>query len=156
MASCFQLEIPWQELDSSEIKGGEPVSVTLDVVYLGKEKGLLFTGRISGILSPSCHRCLEEFPLPLEGEFTEEIQLDAEGVKVAQEDVDTACAQDSIDLSQLAREHVLLNLPVKFLCSQECPGICPVCGQDLAENKCGCEQDKIDPRLEKLKELLND
>jgi uncharacterized protein len=45
---------------------------------------------------------------------------------------------------------------MKPLCSEDCKGICPQCGQDLNEGECDCEIETVDPRLAKLKEFYND
>jgi hypothetical protein len=62
---------------------------------------------------------------------------------------------DELDLSQLAREQILLNLPEQVLCREDCKGICPTCGKDLNEGDCKCGEDEIDPRWAALKDLRN-
>ena len=59
------------------------------------------------------------------------------------------------DLEGLATEDVLLYLPSKFLCREDCKGICPTCGKDLNDGPCGCKKE-IDPRLAALTQLLED
>lgn len=58
------------------------------------------------------------------------------------------------DLDELVTEDIFLDLPAKFLCSEDCKGICFRCGKDLNEGSCSCEKE-IDPRLEALKQLLD-
>ncbi|MBQ3561654.1 MAG: DUF177 domain-containing protein, partial [Oscillospiraceae bacterium] len=48
-----------------------------------------------------------------------------------------------------------LEVPFQLLCREDCKGLCPVCGSDLNEKTCNCNQKQIDPRLEKLKMLLD-
>lgn len=59
-----------------------------------------------------------------------------------------------LDLDELLREDILLELPSKYLCSEDCKGLCPKCGKNLNEGDCGCDHREIDPRLEILKSLL--
>jgi len=59
-----------------------------------------------------------------------------------------------IDLSPLVREYMLLDIPIKPLCSTDCKGLCPVCGENLNETQCGHTTESIDPRLAVLKSLL--
>jgi len=59
-----------------------------------------------------------------------------------------------LDLDELLREDILLDLPSKYLCSPDCRGLCPKCGKNLNEGDCGCDRREIDPRLEVLKSLL--
>jgi uncharacterized protein len=61
---------------------------------------------------------------------------------------------DIIDLTQSLCEHIILEIPSKFLCSEDCKGLCPKCGCNFNTDICGCEIKEIDLRLEKLKVLL--
>lgn len=130
----------------------EPVRVEVEAVYLGQERGILVEGHFESPARSRCHRCLQEFDLQLSGDFLEEVELAGEGACL--EDRDTACLGETIDLAVLAGEHLLLSLPLKFLCREDCRGICPQCGKDLTESACNCRGEVLDPRLEKLKELL--
>jgi uncharacterized protein len=58
-----------------------------------------------------------------------------------------------IDLDQLVREQVLLAKPAQILCSEDCRGLCPVCGADRNTSFCECEAQQVDSRWEKLKDL---
>jgi uncharacterized protein len=63
---------------------------------------------------------------------------------------------DHLDLVPLARDAILLNLPLAPLCREDCVGLCPICGADLADGDCGCEEDSGDPRwaaLDALRDL---
>ena len=56
-----------------------------------------------------------------------------------------------VDVSGLAREATVLALPSQVVCAQECPGLCPVCGNDLKAGACGCPQDGSDERWSALR-----
>ena len=58
------------------------------------------------------------------------------------------------DLDPLVTEDIFLSLPSKFLCKEDCKGVCPRCGKDLNMDSCSCEKE-IDPRLAALKQLLD-
>ena len=60
----------------------------------------------------------------------------------------------SFDLDELVREDILLSLPTKILCREDCKGICPYCGANLNEKQCDCKK-PADPRLEALKKFLD-
>lgn len=62
---------------------------------------------------------------------------------------------DTLDVSELLRADILLELPSKFLCKPECKGLCDVCGQNLNEGTCHCHDHDVDPRLEVLRQLMN-
>lgn len=60
-----------------------------------------------------------------------------------------------LDLDELIRSDILLELPTKFLCREDCKGLCPDCGKNLNEGACNCQTHQIDPRLEVLKKLID-
>lgn len=67
------------------------------------------------------------------------------------EDDDFLLVADGIvELTELATNDIILELPGKFLCSEDCKGLCPVCGQDLNHGGCDCETKTIDPRFAAL------
>ena len=82
------------------------------------------------------------------GGITDQGKSEEEGYFFA----DSACAHFEID--GLVREAVLLSLPLKPLCSEGCPGLCPICGVDLNKSHCECKRENTDPRWDQLKSLL--
>ena len=58
------------------------------------------------------------------------------------------------NVDELVCEDIFLDLPAKFLCREDCLGVCPDCGKDLNEGPCGCKKPS-DPRLDALKQLLD-
>lgn len=61
-----------------------------------------------------------------------------------------------LDVDEFVYSEVILDLPSKHLCNDNCKGICFKCGKNLNEGECGCEIREVDPRLAKLMELLDD
>ena len=51
---------------------------------------------------------------------------------------------------------IILNYPQKYLCKDDCKGLCPECGKNLNEGDCGCNKTQVDSRLEILKQLMED
>ena len=150
----FDFFMPLGQEGESGLLAAEPVKVEGEAVYLGPERGILIEGQYAVLARSHCHRCLKEFDLPLSGDFREEVELADSETCLSEED--TACRREMLDLKVLAREHLLLSLPLKFLCREDCRGICPGCGRELYEADCECRGELLDPRLEKLKELLPD
>ena len=73
---------------------------------------------------------------------------------VGEEDLDTAFYRDGvIDLRELVREQLYLQLPMKPLCQPECRGLCPSCGANRNVVACTCAQRPPDPRLAALRDL---
>ncbi len=61
-----------------------------------------------------------------------------------------------LDVDEFVYSEVILDLPSKHLCDENCKGICLKCGKNLNEGECGCSTKEVDPRLAKLMELLDD
>ena len=62
--------------------------------------------------------------------------------------------EDSKTLDEVVVTDLLLALPTKHLCREDCRGLCPHCGKNLNEGECGCRPD-VDPRLAVLEQLLD-
>jgi uncharacterized protein len=60
-------------------------------------------------------------------------------------------AGETIDVTEVVRQHVVLALPIAPRCREECRGLCPRCGTDLNNGPCGCAVDEVDPRLDVLR-----
>ena len=62
----------------------------------------------------------------------------------------------TLELDEVVISDILLSYPQKYLCSEECKGLCQHCGKNLNTGDCGCNQKVVDPRLEILKQLMDD
>ena len=62
-------------------------------------------------------------------------------------------AAGDVDLVQVAREQIYLNLPLKSVCRDDCKGLCATCGANRNRIECACSGDQPDPRLAPLLEL---
>jgi uncharacterized protein len=146
------------DLEDESARIAEPVKVE------GKlRKGIAqvdVNGRISGgAIEMECQRCLTPTKIPLDFPFsatfvTEENYTDAKEAELRGADLDVSVYEDErIDLGELAREQILLNLPTQALCREDCKGLCPKCGANLNETACDCASVEIDPRWRGLSEL---
>ncbi len=61
-----------------------------------------------------------------------------------------------LNLSELVENDVLLGLPTKLLCKEDCKGLCQTCGKDLNEGPCSCEKEVVNPQFAALKKLFNE
>lgn len=118
-------------------------------------------GRVSARAEVDCGRCLKSVDVPVEVEFDVRYvpASDYEQVETAElqeEDLSfSVFEEEAIDLDELVREQVLLALPTRALCSEECKGLCPACGADRNRQPCDCETKETDPRWGALKDLVN-
>lgn len=62
---------------------------------------------------------------------------------------------NSLELDSVFEDSIILNLPMRQVCSENCKGFCAGCGADLNESVCSCKEEYINPQMEMLKKLLN-
>ena len=114
---------------------------------------------ISADLEIECTRCLQAIEQKLEFVFeaafvTKEHYTTAKEAEIGAKDLDVSIVEDDkIDLSELVREQILLNLPEQVFCREECKGLCEKCGANLNLIDCNCREKEIDPRWSALKNL---
>lgn len=73
------------------------------------------------------------------------------------EDDEIAVIPDmQLDLEDFCYADIVMSLPTKFLCKEDCRGLCPTCGQNLNLGSCNCSSKEIDPRLAALADLLKE
>ena len=99
-----------------------------------------------------CDRCGTPFEKRLAPHFSATLQADAE-------DSDSENVfpldGDGVDVSDVAETCFILDLDQKFLCRDDCKGLCPTCGKNLNDGPCDCKKE-IDPRMAALGQLLED
>ena len=61
-----------------------------------------------------------------------------------------------LDMDEELLELLELEFPTKFLCREDCKGLCPKCGKNLNDGPCGCPEKEIDPRMLPLQKLLEE
>ncbi len=109
-------------------------------------------GTITGEYSAPCGRCLA----PVARTFSTQIDLSVV-TSPTESDEDIILAEgQKIDLGSFVTETVLLNLPLRLLCREDCKGLCPKCGKDLNLGECKCDHKEIDPRLAGLADFFKD
>lgn len=105
----------------------------------------------------TCDRCLSEdnvnVELPMDIYYREHAGRGGEE-DVAEMYRELDPKQESIVLDEDVRTNLLVNLPLKNLCHEDCRGLCPTCGADLNAEECHCDGARFDPRWEKLAGLL--
>lgn len=124
-----------------------PLDVQMDIINTGKS--LFVNGKANAGVSVNCSRCLKEFIYNIEFEFEDE-WIPAEFSSSDQEETALIFEKDEFSIDERILEHLLLQLPMRFICSPDCKGLCVKCGVDRNNNKCDCTNEDIDPRLEIL------
>ena len=125
-----------------------------------KREQIRLQGMINASVEVACDRCAAPVIVPLNTNFdvtylpVEALTVDAEATELQEDDLNFAAYEgDSIDIDELAREQILLALPARQLCREDCQGLCPACGADLNTRTCQCEQQEVDPRWAALAAL---
>ena len=128
----------------------DDAEVAVDTVLEWVSDGLLASGTASAPWVGECRRCLREVHGEVAVEFRELFE------ESPREGESYQLRLDAIDLTPLARESILLELPLAPLCGPDCRGLCPVCGTDLNSGSCACAEVTGDPRWAALDVLKGD
>jgi uncharacterized protein len=136
----------------------EPLQV--HVVYSRAQLDLFFDGEVRGRARATCGRCVESFPLDVAQEFnlvlTPATPLTGE-IELAPGDLTQSFYEGTeIDLTPLMYEQIMLALPTRPLCGEECRGLCPQCGTNRNTGQCACVLEAGDPRWSALRNLKID
>jgi len=142
------------DFSAEEINGVFPFTTPVELrgEIINTSGIVTVSARIIFSLETICDRCAEDakldFDIPMEHELVSSLNNEETDEYILVEDM-------KLDIEQLTLEDIFLALPVRFLCSEDCRGICCKCGANLNEGPCGCKKD-IDPRLEALLGLLDE
>jgi uncharacterized protein len=165
----FQEDFP--ELDiGPDIRQKTPIRTTGHAELIREQHGhkkqiedIRVVGEFSTRLELSCARCLDPITRDIGKSFDllyrpQGSDAGNEELSVTQADADIGYYKEGgLLLEDLLREQILLAVPLKAVCSEECRGLCPQCGRNLNAESCGCVDSHSDPRwaeLEKIKGKL--
>ena len=146
----FEFQMDFSDL---EFNGEKPIPQPVRVEGRVKNvaDALVLEGEAVTTLSLRCDRCWE--PFEEEKVFSLDTLLATE---VENETSDIVLLDGyEVDLGELVREAVVLDMDTKHLCSENCEGLCPGCGVNLNHEECRCKPE-VDPRLASLAKLLED
>jgi uncharacterized protein len=137
-------------LDEEHVRLTAPPQVRGRIRRSGSEVRL--KGHLSARAEVDCDRCLTTVAVPVEtgfdvGYITTEDYTASEAAELQEEDLSLSVFDgETIDVDELVREQLLLALPSRALCGDECKGLCPTCGANRNANPCDCQDREIDPR----------
>lgn len=122
-------------------------------------KDIRLRGRLSVGLELQCARCLEPVRQDVNRQF--ELLYRPLGADAGRDELSVTDAEaeigyyrgEGILLEDVLREQVLLALPLKTICQENCKGLCPQCGKNLNQEQCSCTVPAEDPRWEALKDI---
>lgn len=134
-----------------------PVEYSLRVQRSGK--AIRVMGHVHGEVELTCARCLESFRYSLESDVN--VELVSKGLaptvpelELSREELDVFYYEkDEIDVGDIVGEEVILNLPMRALCKEDCLGLCEICGGNRNKGECTCER-RTDTRLGELLKIF--
>jgi uncharacterized protein len=139
-------------LPKEEVSNSSPFELEVEITK--KAVGYQFKGRISGEVELTCSRCLKKYKQKIENEFEYKMLPTSEigGGEIKGSDLDVKFSDESVvDLAEVTEEQILLNLPVKPLCSKECKGV-----SYTEEDKDKEVEESWKSKLKELKNKLKD
>ncbi len=135
----------------------EPASVIGKIRLSGNQ--VFVSGHVETRAQVECDRCLQPVAIPVNADFTLEYisGSDYESSETAElteaEMTVSVFDGEALDVDEIVKEQVLLAVPTRMLCREDCKGICPECGADRNTGECDCVTNDIDPRWAALKDL---
>jgi uncharacterized protein len=122
-------------------------------------KDIRLNGSLDASFELACARCLEPVVHPVVRSF--DLLYRPLGADAGREELSVTSAEAEISyyegegllLEDALREQVLLALPLKAICREDCKGLCPHCGKNLNIEQCSCAEPMEDPRWSALKEI---
>lgn len=135
----------------------EPVKVTARIK--DNHGYLTLTADAVAAYETACDRCLA--PISTGVSFSIERLIESKGAHALPDGIDAddedilTMTNGTVEIDADIVEALVLELPMRHVCREDCPGLCPKCGKRLADGDCGCKNEKeIDPRLKVLQKLL--
>lgn len=113
-------------------------------------------GWVCGVMRLKCDRCLKEYENRYKSFFEVHFRPQGEG-ESREEDIPTGQVEviyfdgDVLDIADQIRQTILLSVPMRALCRDDCRGLCGGCGRDLNLDSCQCQDPPIDPRWDALR-----
>ena len=145
----FECSLSTDNLDFESVVGYRTAPEAKGCVY--NEAGVLhLEADITADMTCLCDRCGEEF------ESLKETEVDVILVEENPEDDPElfVVEGETADLDEILSTCFILDMETKFLCSEDCKGLCPTCGKNLNLGPCGCRK-QLDPRFAVLEQLLD-
>jgi len=140
-------DLHWTAGKDTSALAGVP-EVTGELRFQGTARlageGMRLQGHLHADIAPACARCLEPITMDVDRDFDLLYQPESVLGESAEVEIHAADAEvgffagPGVDIEEVAREQVLLALPMQPLCRPDCRGLCPRCGANLNAGACAC------------------
>lgn len=132
------------------VPAGEPVRLKLRLESV--VEGVLVSGTAVSSATGECARCLTSFTRTVGADLRELYAYpNSVTAQTTEEDEIPLLIDGRIDLEQLVRDEIVVQMPLAPLCEPGCPGLCSVCGARLADLEAGHSHEILDPRWAALR-----
>ena len=149
------------EVDTEIVTDSGDTEHVVGRLSLGRlNRSIWVRGRLKAQVGGMCSRCLTPLKqlvtLPIDEMFEVKSPLHMRPEPTGDgEEAEFRIGDDHVlDLEEVIRQSIIVNAPMKSLCSQDCKGICSVCGSNKNEQSCNCEVRTVNPVWNRLAELL--
>lgn len=142
--------------EAGEFKITDSPEFDLKITNIGPRK-ITIEGEGSITLDIPCGRCLEDVATVVDFTIDRAVDLnDKDEESVPDEDLEETNYIDGyhLDVDKLVYTEILINLPLKVLCSSNCKGLCFSCGANLNKGECGCNREQLDPRMSVIQDIF--
>ena len=142
------------EMDDTDFLGesftfDKPLNINGTIV--NNTKSLEFSAKVEGEMQTHCARCNKPITVPVKFRINEVLVSEENGI---QDDETIVFSDNKLDITDIVINGFLMSVSGKYLCREDCKGLCQKCGADLNDGDCGCENDEIDPRWADLQKIM--
>lgn len=132
------------DFHGEDFKQDAPLDVSVTAELAGGE--IRIRGHLKTRLRAQCDRCLIPIEIPLDRDFDVIYRANAEFERGGEEEIEVPRDElevgffsgEGVELSEILAEQVILSVPMKVVCREDCKGLCPVCGADWNQVTCQC------------------
>ncbi len=152
MAVSCEIDLSGVEFMGEDFLFSSPLH--MEGVLRNNTKNLELKAVITGKMQVRCARCAKPFETDVNFKLSE-ILLREDG-EISPDSDAVVFSGYSVDLTEIVTNNFFMNVSGRYLCKDDCKGLCPICGSDLNEGECTCNNEQIDPRWAKLAEIMKD
>jgi uncharacterized protein len=149
-------EVKFGDVDGNENK----IDCHVELTVRKTNEAIFVHAELTGEMLTSCHKCLEPARCHLDPSFDVVFRKMGSNTEATQATGDEdliyiAPDENQVSLDRQIYESLMVSVPIRIVCRDDCKGLCSRCGANLNLEPCSCTDD-IDPRWEALRKLKND
>ena len=154
--SQFTFDMPGRK---DGVRLGEPVAVNGSAELESSVGDIRVRGHIKTTLETECVKCLETAAISVDSDFDlvylpEGVEAESGEIEISDKDAEIGFYQGhGLELDNVVEEFLILAVPMRPVCKENCQGLCPNCGVNLNDKKCECPPVDLDPRWTGLQAL---